>query len=196
MSKASRAQRITGWVLTVLLSALFLFSAAIKLSGSKQVVEMMEKWGLGNEVTLIGVGEAVCALLFLIPRTHSLGLLLLSSYMGGAIVTHMQHGEPYYGPSIMLVVIWVTGFLRHPQVLQSFFPRAGLKRPIRRRFDGSLILSWLDFDDVAACLKVTCDLGGGQSAIEEGDFVDLALEAGEAVIAAADRKAIQTDVCG
>ena len=42
--------------------------------------------------------------------------------MGGAIVTHMQHGEPYHTQSIMLVVIWITGFLRYPQVLQSFLP--------------------------------------------------------------------------
>ena len=80
------------------------------------------KRGLGDHVTLIGVGEAVSAVLFLNPRTHSLGLLLLFAYMGGAIVTHMQHDESYVGQSIILVVIWVTGFLRHHQVLQSFFP--------------------------------------------------------------------------
>lgn len=122
MSKLSRARLIAGWVLTVLLSALFLSSAAFKLSGAAQAVEMMTKLGLGNEVMLIGVGEAVSALLFLIPRTHSLGVLLLSAYMGGAIVTHMQHGEPYVSQSIMLATIWVAGFLRYPQVLQSFFP--------------------------------------------------------------------------
>jgi len=40
--------------------------------------------------------------------------------MGGAIVTHMQHGEAYVGQSIMLILIWVAGFLRHPEVMQSF----------------------------------------------------------------------------
>lgn len=68
------------------------------------------------------MGEAVSALLFLNPRTHSLGLLLLSAYMGGAIVTHMQHGDAYVSQSVILILIWVAGFLRHPQVLQSFFP--------------------------------------------------------------------------
>ena len=122
MSKMTRAQQITGWVLTVLLSALFLASASAKLLRASQAEEMMAKLGLGDQVILIGVGEAVSALLFLIPRTHSLGLLLLTAYMGGAIVTHMQHGEPYVSQSVILVVIWITGFLRHPQVLQSFFP--------------------------------------------------------------------------
>jgi DoxX-like family len=131
MSRMRLAQQIAGWVLTVLLSALFLASAGGKLFGAAQVVEMMQKWGLKDQVVLIGAGEAVSALLFLIPRTHSLGLLLLSAYMGGAIVTHMQHGEPYVTQSIILAVIWVAGFLRHPQVLQSFFPtrRIGTGKP-------------------------------------------------------------------
>jgi hypothetical protein len=40
--------------------------------------------------------------------------------MGGAIVTHMQHGESDVAQSIILVVIWIAGYLRYPQVLQSF----------------------------------------------------------------------------
>ena len=127
MNRTSKAQQIAGWILTVLLSVLFLGSAAIKLIGAFDVQGMMQKWGLGEQVTLIGVGEAVSALLFLIPRTHSLGLLLLTAYMGGAIVTHMQHGESYVSPSVFLGLIWVAGFLRHPQVLQSFFPKPKLK---------------------------------------------------------------------
>ena len=97
MSSPAKVRRIVSWVLTVLLSALFIASAAGKLSGAKQVVEMFEKWGLKDFVLLIGVGELVSALLFLIPRTHSLGLLLLSGYMGGC------DRHPYAA----------RGFLRH-----------------------------------------------------------------------------------
>ena len=57
------------------------------------------------------------ALLFLIPVTHSLGVLLLSGYMGGAIVTHMQHGEPYVSQSVILALIWVWGELLFAIVL-------------------------------------------------------------------------------
>jgi hypothetical protein len=116
----SRARRITGWVLTGLLTALFVASAAVKLAGAAQVVEVFQKWGLENHLLLIGVGELVSALLFAIPRTHSLGVLLLSGYMGGAIVTHMQHGEAFVAQSVILLLIWVAGFLRHPELLQSF----------------------------------------------------------------------------
>lgn len=119
MSNLSRGRHIAGWVLTVLLTALFVVSAGFKFSGAATAVEGFEKWGLGDQRILIGVGEIVSALLFLIPRTHSLGVLLLSAYMGWAIVTHMQHGESYVAQSVILVLIWVTGFLRHPELLQS-----------------------------------------------------------------------------
>ena len=120
MSTMSRGRRIAGWVLTGLLTALFLGSASGKLLGATQVVEMFQKWGLENHLLLIGVGELISALLFAIPKTHSLGVLLLSSYMGGAIVTHMQHGEDYVIQSVILALIWVAGYLRHPELLQSF----------------------------------------------------------------------------
>jgi hypothetical protein len=120
MSTMSRGRRIAAWVLTGLLTALLAVSAAGKLAGAAQVVGMMQKWGLGNHVLLIGIGELTSAVLFLIPRTHSLGLLLLTAYMGGAIVTHMQHGEDYVTQSVLLILIWVAGFLHHPEVLQSF----------------------------------------------------------------------------
>ena len=120
MNTMSRGRRIAGWVLTGLLTASLLVSASGKLFGMAKVVEMMQKWGLGNHLLLIGVGELVSALLFAIPKTHSLGVLLLSSYMGGAIVTHMQHDEPFILQSVYLVLIWVAGYLRHPELLQSF----------------------------------------------------------------------------
>src|SRR5207237_2567313 len=101
----------------------FIFSASGKLLRAEAVVEAMSGWGLGDYVVLIGAGELVSAVLFLIPRTHSLGLLLLSAYMGGAIVTHMQHGEAFVAQSVILALVWVAGYLRHPEVLQSF--RAG-----------------------------------------------------------------------
>jgi uncharacterized membrane protein YphA (DoxX/SURF4 family) len=120
MSTISRSRWIAGWVLTGLLTALFLASSAGKLAGAEQVVKMMGEWGLGKYVLLIGVGELVSALLFVIPKTHSLGALLLSGYMGGAIVTHMQHGEPFIMQSVILALIWVAGYLRYPELLQSF----------------------------------------------------------------------------
>lgn len=118
-----KARPIAGWILTGLLAALFVGSASAKLMKAPAVVEMFQKFGLENEIMLIGCGEIASALLFAVPRTHSLGVLLLSAYMGGAIVTHMQHGEPYVVQSVILALIWVAGFLRRPELLGSFSPK-------------------------------------------------------------------------
>lgn len=120
MNQQSKGRRIAAWTLTTLITLVFVSSAVFKLVAAAQVIEVFQKWGLGNKVLLIAIGELVSALLFFIPHTNSLGVLLLSAYMGGAIVTHMQNAEPYYGPSILLVLIWVAGYLRHPELLQSF----------------------------------------------------------------------------
>jgi uncharacterized membrane protein YphA (DoxX/SURF4 family) len=120
MASQSKARRIAAWILTSLITLLFVFSAIMKFLRPPEVIAAVEKWNLKDELIMIGIGEFVSALLFFIPRTHSLGVLLLSAYMGGAIVTHMQNDEPYIVQSIFLVLIWVAAYLRHPQLLQSF----------------------------------------------------------------------------
>ena len=116
----SKGRRITGWVLAGLLTALFAMSAMGKLSGGEEMVENFEKWGLDGRLVLIGIGELVAALLFIITRTSSLGVLLLSAHMGGAIVTHMSNAESFIFQSVILVLIWVTAWVRNPDTLISF----------------------------------------------------------------------------
>src|SRR4051812_9258032 len=78
-------------------------SVTFKLIRPKPVIKQMTDFGLRNEILLIAIGELVSAILFLIPKPHPLGVLLLSSYMGGAIVTHMQHAEAYVSQSVILL---------------------------------------------------------------------------------------------
>lgn len=116
----SRGRKIAGWVLAGLAGALLIVSAGAKFAGVAAVVESFEAWGLTDMRYVIATGELVSAVLFLVPVTTSAGVLLLSSYMGGAIMAHMSHGEPYLIPSVVLVVIWVAQYLREPSVLGSF----------------------------------------------------------------------------
>lgn len=120
MADQSKGRRVAAWILTTLITLLFVSSAVFKFLAAPEVLVAAEKWGLRDHLLLIGIGELVSALLFFIPLTNSLGVLLLSAYMGGAIVTHMQNSEPYYVQSVFLLLIWVAGYLRHPELLQSF----------------------------------------------------------------------------
>jgi hypothetical protein len=97
-----------------------IFSAGTKLLGLPAAVEGMGKAGLGDKILLIGAGELITAILLAVPRTASLGVLLASSFWGGAIVTHMSHGEPYVVQSVLLVLTWLGAYLRLPATFASF----------------------------------------------------------------------------
>ncbi|MBA3438404.1 MAG: DoxX family protein [Pyrinomonadaceae bacterium] len=92
-----------------MLTLMFTGSAIGKLMGAQPMVEMFAKWELRDHLFLIGATELISALLFFIPRTTPLGMSLLSAYLGGAIVTYMQNGEPYFVPAVMLILNRNTG---------------------------------------------------------------------------------------
>lgn len=110
----SKTRQITGWVLAGLLTALYLFSASGKFLNPEQ----MEQMKLADWRIIIAIGEIVSALLFLVPRTNFYGTLLLSAYMGGAIILHMTGEISIVMPSIVLVLVWVTTYIRRPQIFK------------------------------------------------------------------------------
>ncbi|MBL7869947.1 MAG: DoxX family protein [Flavobacterium lindanitolerans] len=109
----SKNRKIAGWVLAGLIAALLLFSAYGKFA-MPEMAANFEKWGLGNWRIIVACGEIIAALLFLFPRTNIFGVLLLSAHMGGAIVVHMSNAEPFIIQSVILVLVWITGFVRNP----------------------------------------------------------------------------------
>lgn len=121
----SMARRVTGWVLVVVIGAALVMSAVMKIIGHPSVVEVMSKWDLETWRVAIGVVELISAILLIVPRTHSLGLLLVTAYLGGAIATHLQQGEALesISPAIMLALLWIAGLLRHSEMLISFWRR-------------------------------------------------------------------------
>jgi len=116
----SKGRKITGWVMAGLLMALLLMSSSAKLMRSEELVTNFTKWNLIDWIVVIGIGELISGILFLIPRTSSLGLLLLSAHFGGAIATHMGNNEPFIPIAGILVFIWVTALVRDPDTLSSF----------------------------------------------------------------------------
>ena len=118
----SRARRIAGSVLIVLLGLVLASSAIVKFAHVPGVVTTMAASGFANgKLTLVATLELLSAALFLLPRTRSVGLLMLSAFLGGAICTHVQLGEysKVGGPSFLLFLVWIGTWLRHPQALWS-----------------------------------------------------------------------------
>ena len=113
----SKNSKIIGWVLTALLSALLLFSVIGKFA-LPEMAEMLTSRGLGDWYIIIGIGELIATILFILPRTNIFGTLLLSAHMGGAILLHMMNAEPFILQSVVLVLIWITAFIRNPKMLE------------------------------------------------------------------------------
>jgi len=110
--ETTKTTRIIGWIIAGLLTALYLFSAAGKLFISP---EQMDQMKLADWRIIIAIGEIISALLFLFPRTNFFGTLLLSAYMGGAIIIHMTSGMEIITPSVVLIFVWVGSYMRNPQ---------------------------------------------------------------------------------
>jgi hypothetical protein len=108
----SKTRKIAAWVIAGSLTALYLFSAIGKLFLHPEQMEQMQ---LANWRIIIALGEIVSALLFLFPKTNKFGTLLLSSYMGGAIIIHMTGGIGIVMPVVVLMFVWVGFYLRNPK---------------------------------------------------------------------------------
>jgi len=114
-TEVSKTNSIIAWVTSGALTALFLFSASGKLFLHP---EQMDQLHLGSWRVIIGIGEMTSALLFLFPKTNKLGIFLLSSYMGGAIILHMTGGMSIIMPAAVLILVWITGILRNPDFIK------------------------------------------------------------------------------
>lgn len=115
-------QKIAGWILSVLLAAFLGFSSTGKFMDWEGKEEMMAKMGWKMEVLpTIGIIEIVVTILFLIPRTAFIGAILLSAYLGGAVVTHLRVDEPFYFPIGMGVLIWIALGLRDSRIFTTAF---------------------------------------------------------------------------
>lgn len=121
-----------GWILTVLVSLMLVFSATMKFNSPPEMVEAFEKQ-LGYPAKLllaIGFVELTCVILYLIPQTAVLGAILLTGYLGGAVATHVRIEENFVAPIVVGVVVWVALYLRDPRIrqlapLRSKLPPAG-----------------------------------------------------------------------
>ena len=106
-----------GRAISALPAALFLFSASLKITSSPMMVDGLGKAGFSpGLVTAIGVLELACLAIYLVPPTAVLGALLLTGYLGGAVVTHLRVGQPLALPVVIGVLVWAGLYLRDARV--------------------------------------------------------------------------------
>jgi hypothetical protein len=129
MNQRNNRGKIAGLALHLLIGGLMIPTGLQKLLRSVPP-EALVSYGLDEQMRLIGAGALLTAALLLIPRTSSLGVLLVSSFWGGAICIHMAHGEPYLFQAVLLVLSWVGAYLRNTATFSSFSGPSGATREV------------------------------------------------------------------
>lgn len=122
-----KAQKITGYVLSILFSINIFMAGILKVIHEASIVERMNNipnWG--DKLAFIGILELVLLVCYWIPKTQKLGFYLLCAFVGGIIVaevaagTHVEQGAP---PAPLVGIITATllyagTFLRKPSLLK------------------------------------------------------------------------------
>jgi len=100
----------TGRVMSALSALFLLFDGAMKLVKPAFVVEATVALGYSESVILpLGVVLLLCTALYLVPQTSALGAILLTGYLGGAVATHVHHGDSTFEilfPVIFGALVW------------------------------------------------------------------------------------------
>ena len=118
----SKTRKIAGYVLSGLVTFVFVATGAMKFTGGEQNVQMAELVGGASTLHILGGLQIFFALLFWIPRTAVVGFLLMACYMAGAMATHLVIKESFVLQTGIETLIWVTGFVRFPELTQRLYP--------------------------------------------------------------------------
>jgi hypothetical protein len=94
---ASKKKLWAGRIMSGLVIAFMLFDCAIKLLQLEIVRTSMAQLGYPQSSgLLIGIIEAGCLALYILPRTAVLGAILLTGIYGGAIASHVRLNDPLF----------------------------------------------------------------------------------------------------
>jgi hypothetical protein len=115
------AQRWAGRIVTGIPVAFLIFDAAIKIVGHPAVETSSAQLGLPPGLAFgAGVLLACCLATYCIPRVAPLGAVLLTGYLGGAVLVHARVGSPLFSHTLFPIyvgaLLWTGLYLRDRRV--------------------------------------------------------------------------------
>ena len=124
-SPVSNKMLWAGRIMSGLPALFLLFGGVMNLVRPAFVVEGTVEMGYSEQVIRpLGIVLLVCTPLYLFPRTAVLGAILLTGYLGGAVATHVLHGDgpiQIFFPVVFGTLLWGGLVLRDPR-LRSLVP--------------------------------------------------------------------------
>jgi hypothetical protein len=105
-SPLSKKRLWAGRIMSTVAVLFLLFDATIKLMVIPPVVESFTRLGFPVHLSRgIGTLELACLIVYVIPRTAIPGAILLTGFLGGAIVTHVRVGDPLLSHALFPVYV-------------------------------------------------------------------------------------------
>lgn len=114
------SSRTTRWISLGLSAVIVLFllaDAAVNILAPHLLADVQAQVGFPADLSpLIGGIIVLCAALFAIPRTATIGAILITAFAGGAICTHLRVGEIGSPPQLIAIALatlaWLSLWLR------------------------------------------------------------------------------------
>ena len=127
----SKTRLWAGRIISALVVLFLIFDGVTKVMKVPAVMEATARIGFpANLIPGIGILLLACTAVYVIPRTSILGAILLTGYLGGAVVTNLRAGSSLFGetlfPVYFGVFVWAGLYLRDER-LHALIP---LRAPI------------------------------------------------------------------
>jgi DoxX-like family len=111
----------TGRVLSGLGVLFLTFDAAVKVLKLGPAIDATAQLGYPESVIVtLGVIEIVCLIVYVIPRTSVLGVVLWTGFLGGAVASQLRVGNPLFShtlfPIYIAALLWIGLGLRDHRV--------------------------------------------------------------------------------
>ncbi len=106
-----------GRTISTVIVLLLVLDGVMKFFKPKPVVDAFAHLGIPIELDFaIGTLLLLCTLLYAVPATSILGAILLTGYLGGAVMSHLRAGDPLFThvlfPTYLGSLIWLGLYLR------------------------------------------------------------------------------------
>lgn len=124
-----RIGSVIGWVCTILVSALTIFSGVMEFimpMDNPETAAFVARLGVGGMEYYLGAAKFIIAALYLYPRTSTVGFVLMVGYYGGALATNITHGFLFAEYAMLLIVLallTVDAWLRKPELTARLLGR-------------------------------------------------------------------------
>lgn len=122
----SKARLWTGRILAVFTTLFLLFDGVMKLVEPLPVTRAMTQLGFPLHLSVpIGIILLICTALYAFPSTSVFGAVLLTGYLGGAVVSQLRIGAPLFFntlfPVYFAILLWAAVYLQEPR-LRTLIP--------------------------------------------------------------------------